>query len=464
MLLWVPSVQGKLPGEPCRFVNRQDELGILEKAYQRRPGLLVVYGRRRIGKSRLIAEWLSRKKKSVYYVAHLTSHTDNLRGLASRASRQLGDPIIESVTYDNLGSLLTMIHRSGGEIVVIDEYTYWARASPRVLSELQEFVDHTLPSTNMLVVISGSLLGVMERNVLGGGAPLYARATSVLRLKELSYPHLKEFLPLLSPEDRVRVYALVGGIPYYLCQLHGTTTIREAVERLITSPGSMLREEKDLILREELRDPHAYNAILSALAEGYVRPAAIADVTGLDPSHVRKYLHTLEYIHIVERVTPLFKRKGWYKISDPVIRTWFTLVKPVIELLDLGKRSEALDEILQKIDVYTSKIWEQIVSNHLLKLHAGKGYLQYGPLLHKGEEIDIALLDPGEKKAVVAEAKWSNITRGEAEKLRRKTEARAQRLLPSDYTVEKVYIAVRSLVDEVELPDWILTPAVIESL
>ena len=457
-------MQGKLPDKPCRFVNRQDELGILEKAYHRRPGLLFIYGRRRIGKSRLLAEWLSKKKKSVYYVAHLTSHADNLRGLASRASRQLGDPIIESVTYDNLGSLLTMIHRSGGEIVVIDEYTYWARASPRVQSELQEFVDHTLPSTNMLVVISGSLVGVMERNVLGGGAPLYARATGVLRLKELSYLRLKEFLTLLTPENRVRVYALVGGIPYYLCQLHDITTIREVVERLITSPGSMLLEEKDLILREELRDPHVYNAILSALAEGYTRPAAIADVTGLDPSHVRKYLHTLEYIHIVERVTPLFKRKGWYRISDPIIRTWFTLVKPVIELLDLGKRTEALNEILKKIDVYTSKIWEQIISDHLLRLHAGKGYLRAGPLLHKGEEIDIALIDPGEKKAVVAEAKWSNLTWGEAEKLRRRTEARAQNLLPSDYTVEKVYVAVKGLVDGAGLPDWILTPTIIEFL
>ena len=458
-------MQSKLPVMPCKFTDRENELSALEEAYENRPGLLVVYGRRRIGKTRLLVEWLLKRNQGgvVYYVSHLSSHMENLRGLADRASRQLGDPLISSVTFENLGSLLSVIHRSGGEVVVLDEFTYWVRGSPRVLSELQEYVDNNLSSTNMLLLLTGSLVGVMERDVLGGGSPLYARASRVLRLRELSFGYLRELLPFLTPVDRVRVYALVGGVPFYLCQLASVRNIREAVEKLIVSPASILAEEKDLILREELRDPHSYNAILSALAGGYNRPASIAVVTGLDQSHVRKYLHTLEYLHIVERVVPLFMKKGWYRISDPVIRTWFTLVKPVLELLELEKREEALNEIIRRIDTYTSTIWEQILMKYLLMKHAAKGYIMAGPLVHKGEEIDIALVNPGEKKVIVGEAKWSKLSIHEAEKIRRTTQAKASRLLPEDYVVEDVYVGVKDVSDTARTPQWIITPGTVES-
>ncbi len=457
-------MQSKLPVMPCKFTDRENELSALDNAYKDRPGLLVVYGRRRIGKTRLLVEWLKRNQRGVvYYVSHLSSHMENLRGLADRASRQLGDPLLSSVTFENMGSLLSVIYRSGGEVVVLDEFTYWVRGSPRVLSELQEYVDNVLPGTNMLLVLTGSLLGVMERDVLGGGSPLYARASHVLRLRELSFECLKELVQSLTPVDRVRVYALVGGVPFYLCQLAGVRSFREAVEKLIVSPASILAEEKDLILREELRDPHAYNAILSALARGYTRPSSIAVVTGLDQSHVRKYLHTLEYLRIVERVVPLFMKKGWYRISDPVIRTWFTLVKPVLELLELEKRKEALNEILRRIDTYTSSVWEQVLMKHLLKKHAAEGYTKSGPLVHKGEEIDIALVNPEEKKVIVGEAKWSRLTLREAEKIRRATEAKAARLVPEGYMVENVYVGAREVSDTARTPQWILTPRTIES-
>ncbi len=445
----------------CPFADRGAELSALNRAYRGRPCLVIVYGRRRIGKTRLLFEWLKRlNEPHVYYVAHLTSHEHNLRLMASKASQQLGDPLIERLRPQTIADLLDLIERVGAKVVVIDEFTYWVRASPRVLSELQEYIDTRLPSTDLLVVLSGSLVGVMEREIAGGGSPLYARSCLRIRLGELEYNYLRHLVPGMTSDDRVRLYALVGGIPFYLCLARKMKNVREVVEELITSPGAPLRDEKDLLLREELRDPHTYNAVLSAIARGYTTPAKIAEVAGLDPSHTHKYLHVLEHLGVVERRVPLFKKKGSYRIRDPVVRTWFTLVEPVLELLELGQTSEAAKTILEKIDVYTAPVWEDIVRAYLLKTHANKGYTIAGYLEHKGVELDIAILNPEEKKAIVAEAKWAKLSRKEAERLRREAERKAYQLLPKGYIVEETYVAAM----DTEKPEdyWIVTPAKIE--
>ena len=451
-------MQGK-----CPFVDRVGELNVLWRAWRERPGLVVVYGRRRVGKTRLLVEWLRRLgARSVYYLAHLASHEYNLACMAERTASQLGDPLLARLRPRSLGDLLELIARYGDVVVVIDEFTYWVRSGARVLSELQEFVDMRLPDTRMLLVVSGSLVGVMERSVLGGGSPLYGRAMARLRLEPLEYPSLKEIVGGLAPADRVRLYALVGGIPFYLCQVRNTQDIKEVVWKLIIEPGAPIRTEKDFLLREELRDPHTYSAILSALARGYDTPARISDATGIDSSHVSKYLHVLEHLGFVRRDTPLFRKRGRYRISDPVLRTWYTLVEPVEELLEVEALEEAFRRILGKLDEYTAPVWEDIVRRHLLAELSRKGYHVSGRLEHKGEELDIAILDTKNKRAVVAEAKWSTLDLEEAERLRREAERKAARLLPKDYTVEKVYVAARSAANN-EKPEWLITPEDIEN-
>ena len=445
----------------CRFVDRTRELAALSEAFTKRPGFVVLYGRRRIGKTRLVREWLrGLGARYVYFVAQLSSHEHNLLELGSLAAEQLGEPSLRDLRPRRLDSLLRLVARIGADVIVIDEFTYWVRVAPRVLSELQYFIDHDLPGTRSLLVVSGSLVGVMERSVLGGGSPLYGRASARLRLGPLSYRYLREFVPRLSPSDRVRLYALVGGIPFYLCLARGATSLEQVVRELILSPAAPLLYEKDFILREELRDPHTYNAVLAAIARGYATPSKIAEVTGLDPSHAHKYLRVLEYLGIVERRAPLFKKKGRYWISDPVIRTWFVLIEPVLELIELGETGEAEKRILEKIDTYTAPVWEELIRGYLLTKYAAMGYNVAGFLEHKGEEVDIAILDTEEKKAIVAEAKWSTLSLREAERLREETRRKAERLLPRDYRVEQVYVAAREM--HGEKPSWAITPIDLE--
>jgi AAA+ ATPase superfamily predicted ATPase len=453
----------KLLKEPCRFVDRENELRALEAAYTRRPSFTVIYGRRRIGKSRLISEWLKTiKARKLYYTAHLSSHTHNLENMASKAADQTGDPIFSQVKPRSLETLLNLLSRAGVEVVVIDEFTYWVKSSPQVLSELQSYIDETLPETRMHIVITGSLIGVIEKSILGGGSPLYARADTRLKLGEIDYWHTGNLHPRMNPVDRVRTYALIGGIPYYHCMTTNTRNIDQVITELITRPGAPLVDEKDLILREELRDPHAYNAILSAIAKGYRKPWEIAQVAGVDPSHTRKYLNVLQHLNIVKRITPVFQKKGYYKISDPVIRTWYTLIEPNLELLNLGEYTEAHKQIKKQIDTLTSQAWEEIASRYLHKKHAPQGYTISGPLIHKGIEIDNILINPTERKAIPIEAKWSQLTLKQAQRIRMETESKARKILPPDYQITQTIIAAKQVKPQ-ETPSWIITPQTIET-
>jgi len=434
----------------CSFIDRHRELGVLSRAYSERPGFIVVYGRRRVGKTRLLLEWLRNiSGRKVYYLAQLSSHQHNLRLLAETASQQLGVEWLTGITPQRLSSLLSMLANIGVEIVVIDEFTYWVRAAPLVVSELQEFVDLELPKTDMLLVVAGSLMGVMKRDLLGGGSPLYARTTTRLVLYPLDYRYLKCFLPHLSPQDRVRVYSLIGGLPYYACLLTGSRSFDEIIEKLF-SPGSPLIYEKDLVLREELQEPQTYNAVLSALAQGYNTPSRIADVAGIDPGHANKTLHVLEYLGFVRRERPLFRKKGYYVIADPILRTWYTLVEPVIYLLEMGREKVAWATIASRIDYYTALVWEELVRSHLAEKFSPRGYTLVGRLVHKGEEIDIALLNPEEKKAILGEAKWSKLRWKDVVRIAGSIYEKAERILPQGYRLEEVIVAVRELTGSIE--------------
>jgi len=440
----------------CReFVDREHELEILERCWSERPCFVVVYGRRRIGKTRLVKEWL-RGKPYVYYLAQLASHEYNLRRFAEACSRSLNDPLIARLSPTTLTDLLQLVvERHGDLAIVIDEFTYWVRSSPRVLSELQQFVDEILPRTRVALVVLGSLVGVMESSVLGGGSPLYGRARYRIKLSQLPPWYVKSFVPSYEPEKIVAIYALFGGIPFYLCMLDPRQSFEENLRRLLIEPGAPVRTERELLLREELRDPHTYNAVLSAIARGYDTPAKIAQITGLDPSHVSKYLNTLEYLGFVEREVPLFHKRGRYRISDPILRTWYHLIEPVQELLDLEAFDEAFSAVMARLDTYVATVWEEIVGIYLEKILCIEGYRIRGKLVKKGEEIDIALLDPDRKRIVVVEAKWSSIDLSEAERIKRRLASRAPRLVPEDYSIEKIFVAAKRFEGD-EKPSWVI--------
>ncbi len=204
--------------DPGGFVDRERELQLLMRAWERRPSFIVVYGRRRIGKTRLLKEWVRRARfRHVYYLSHLSGHAPNLAGLARAMDAVLGTRL-SGGRWESLYSLLATAAPSfrDGDVIVLDEFSYWVRSAPQAASELQQFVDEVLPRTGLVLAITGSLVGVMLRDVLGGSAPLFGRATHRLRLGELSPWCLPAFTPRYSPHELAEAYSLFGGVPHYL--------------------------------------------------------------------------------------------------------------------------------------------------------------------------------------------------------------------------------------------------------
>ncbi len=404
-----------------RFIDREKELRVLDKAYSERPGLVVVYGRRRVGKTRLVLEWLKKlPSTTIYYHAIPASHEVNLKSLANSVASQAGLGFFAKIGFESLDSLLEALAEARRDaVVVIDEFTYWVRGSPRVAGELQRFADHVLPGTRMLIVLVGSLLGVMMGSVLGGGSPLYGRASAKLVVEPLEPWTATSLHPWLGLEDAVRVYALFGGIPYYHSLVRPGSSLEEILRDSILSPTTPLRDEIVFMLRDELQNPAPYLSILDAIANGRNRVSEISSYTGIPVQHLPRYLSTLELLGFVERVVPLGSKRGWYRIRDAPTRTWFRIVRPLAPLIDSGRVEEALQEAVKALEGVMGEVFEEIAQRYAQWL-ASRGAIRYtamGRWARKGVEIDLLAVDEEHRRVYAFEAKWAVLDQRSAERL-----------------------------------------------
>ncbi len=431
-----------------RFIDRVDEIKLLEDIWNTgRPGFVIIYGRRRIGKTRLLMEWI-KDKPHVYVQCLPASDEVNLSRISKAVTDQLGIDGFDRVRFTGLDTLLEHLARIHDKrlIIVLDEFTYWVRRSSRVLGELQYFVDHVLQNTKYIIVVSGSLVGVMYRDVLGSGSPLYGRRTASLKIEELSPWYIKEFLNVEDKADRVRIYSLVGGLPYYLAYIYGSRSLREVVEKLFGSKYSPIYDEPHLLFREEFRNPETYYSIVSAIAYGYNRLSSISDYTGIPKTHLPKYLKILVDLGYIEYVKPLFSRKGWYRVKDPILRVWFKLIEPKIHLVEAGYFDKVIEYILEEIDVFTSEVYEEIVYRYILEKHLSRLNTPdtvIGRYVYKGIEIDLVILSRNMKKALIYEIKWSDLDYRELKKEQYRLIKKIEKTPLRNYSTE-IYIVARN--------------------
>lgn len=411
------------------FVDREDELRILTEAWLGRPSLVVVYGRRRVGKTRLLKEFM-RGIQGVYYLSRLTDHADNLRGLAAA----VGDVVKgfgAGKEYVSVDALLRDAWDSGVELIVIDEFTYWVRVAPRVLSELQLFVDEFLLGTRMMLVLCGSLVGVMERDVLGGGAPLYGRRSSSIKVEPLKPWIIREFLPRYGPIERMATYAIFGGVPYYLRLINDSDDLIENIERLVVRKGGPLRDEVDFMLREEFRNPSIYGRILRGIALGATTLGKIAEAAGIPRTHATAYLDNLRRAGIIDRREPLWGRRGAYVIRDYFTNFYFSVIERVRNLMELEMYDDAMREVRKLLPSYLGRAFEEVVRD-LLPVLRKKGYVipftKAGKVVRKGVEVDLALVNESTGEAQLIEIKWSRLKRQDVSRCLRELERKAEYL------------------------------------
>ena len=356
-----------------RFYCRKEELRKLNKRYaDGKFECIVIYGRRRVGKTALINEFC-KDKPTIFFSALNTTEKENLEAL-SKSIMSFERPDMESApefrSYDAALDELTILSKEKRIVFVIDEYPYLAKAKPAISAMLQHIIDHKWTETRMYLIHCGSSMSFMESQVLGKESPLYGRRTGQFKIKPLDYKETSVFHPDLSVEDNSLIYGITGGVPHYINKLDVKDSVDEALLSNFFDRSSYLYEEPGNLLKQELREPAVYNAIIKAIAEGASRMNDIKTKVGEENSVVSKYLKTLMELGIVKKETPISEKAGKktiYLLADNFFRFWYRFVPANMSAIDSGRIAKIYPHaVKQYLPDYMGLIFEKMCRDYLL--------------------------------------------------------------------------------------------------
>ncbi len=402
------------------FVNREAEIQfLLDRTESNQAELIVVYGRRRIGKTELLKEAF-KKRKAIYFVADLGADQDQRRRFSEVIQALYPSPLLQTdppSQWDSLFRYLFDLGKKERIVLVIDEFPYLCSSGPALPSIVQRIWDEAGKQSKVCLILCGSFVSFMEREILGHKSPLYGRRTGQLLLQSLPLNSLKGFFPGYSAEERISAYAILGGVPAYLIQFSDKISLRQNIEKQILNPTAFLYDEVRFILMEELRDPKLYLSILQSIAFGNTRLNDIVQRTGIERGPVSKYLSVLQDLRLIEREIPTTEkhpeksRKGIYRLSDNFFRFWFRFVLPQrSRLVESGGRRILEREILPHLDNFIGQVFDKICVEILRYLRGlGRINLDYdraGRWWDGNEEIDLVSTS-ADIPVFVAECKWS---------------------------------------------------------
>jgi len=417
------------------FLDRETELALLADHLER-PGacFFVLYGRRRIGKTELLRRALAGRPLAAYHVATRSTPVEELGRLSLTLAREWEQPLLAAQALASPEALLAVLEGlRGRHILVLDELPYLAESAPALPGLLQEAWDRSLSKGELKLVVCGSSISVMESTFLSPRAPLYGRRTGQMRLGPLPAQTLTQAFPG-RPEHAVELAALFGGVPGYLQRLDPSLEPAENVKRHVLTRGEPLYEEVPFLLREELREPRVYAAVLAAIAGGARKFGEISSKVGLDRANLTRYLAVLGELGLVEREVPVTEprpeksRKGLYRVSDPFVATWYALVHPLRDLLETGELGRAWPRAQERMRHLMPFAVEPVVRD--LFAHACADRIGF-PVAHSGRhwspeaEFDGVYLDADRRRAFVLEVKWTQepVGIGALDELRRRAAA-----------------------------------------
>lgn len=355
------------------FYCREEELRKLNERYEDdRFECIVIYGRRRVGKTALINEFC-KDKPTVFFSALNTTGKENLEML-SKAIMSYERPGAESApvfqSYDSALDELTELSKEKRIVFVIDEYPYLAKAKPAISAMLQHLIDHKWKDSKMYMIFCGSSMSFMENQVLGQESPLYGRRTGQFKIEPLNYKETAVFHPDLSNSDNALIYGITGGVPHYINKLDVRTNLDEALLANFFDRSCYLYEEPGNLLKQELREPAIYNAIIKAIAEGASRLNDITMKVGEENAVCSKYLKTLIDLGIVRKETPITEKPGKktiYLLADNFFRFWYRFVPVNISAIDSGRMAKIYPHaVKQHLSDYMGLTFEKMCQQYLL--------------------------------------------------------------------------------------------------
>lgn len=405
-----------------KFIGRAAELEKLNAEYERDGGFVVIYGRRRVGKTTLIKEFL-KKKTSFYFLATEELESQSMRRLAGVVARATKNTILQKAIFTDWEDLFRVIAEYKPEekkVLVIDEFPYLVKINPAFPSVLQNAWDEILKDGNVMLILSGSLTGMMQKYALSYDSPLYGRRTAQIRLGPLPFTDLYAAQEV-SFEQAVEQYAVTGGVPKYMEFFEDDRKLEEQIKDAVLSKNGFLYEEPNFLLKSESITAVNYFSIIKVIADGNHKLGKIAGALGQKTSALMPYLATLADLGFVEKRTPVTEknpeksRKGLYFISDNFVRFWFRYIYPYKGELELDNMQIVLDEIRKDFtEKFVAFAYEDICKNIFSNL-CKNGAIPFAPSrigsywmndFEDDTEIDIMAVDNQNKQVFVGECKY----------------------------------------------------------
>lgn len=403
------------------FIGRNEELRKLEKLWHsekfQNP---VLYGRRRVGKTALIREFI-KDKEAIFFTGIESSEQQNLENLsrAILATAQQGvTPVFQ--TFQEAFEYVFRLSLEKRLAFVIDEYPYLAKAYPAVSSILQKLIDEYKDTSKLFLILCGSSMSFMEEQVLGYQSPLYGRRTAQMKILPFDFFEAREYFQKFSPLDMAAVYGIVGGTPQYLLQMNDSLSLEDNLKENLLEPSSYLFEEPSNLLKQEIREASTYNAIISAIASGASRLSEIASKAHLETSACSSHLNKLMALGLIRKEEPFGEkttRKTIYAVEDQLFRFWYRFIPSHISLLQNGMADLVCTRIMEHFSQYMGQVFEEICKQWLWRQNK-QGLLPFtflslgrwwgsDPRKKSEAEIDIVASD-GENSLLFCECKWTN--------------------------------------------------------
>ena len=403
-----------------RFVDRDEELDFLNDQYKSKTASLVIlYGRRRVGKTSLI-HYFAKEKPLLYFLASEEAEHLNMRTLKDQIAEHTGDTLLAQASVDNWDILFQTLAKHIFEqrlVLVLDEFQYLGKTNPAFPSVFQRIWEQYLQDKNIMVIICGSLVHMMETQTLNYSSPLYGRRTGQIKLRQIDFQYYSQFFDELSYRDLIEHYAVTGGVPKYIEMFDGQADIFSEIEKHILNKHSLLFEEPVFLLQNEVTAVGSYFSIIKSIAAGNRRLGKICADLEVRETNMPKYLKTLIDLDILEREVPVTENNpeksklGLYRIKDNFLSFWFRFVYPEKTRLELQDSAHVMQKIQTNfVDNHVAFVYESVCRSEMWRMLRKKqlNFNKLGGWWNNKEELDIVGIDAGGNEIVFGECKYQN--------------------------------------------------------
>jgi uncharacterized protein len=404
-----------------KFVNREEELAYLESEYNRdSASLTILYGRRRTGKTALISKFGVDKNMLYFFVTEESEH-ENRNNFKDLVSKHIGSELLSQAdvkSWEVIFKELVQYRKEERKLIVIDEFQYLGKSNNAFPSIFQKIWDTILKDENVMVILCGSLISMMEAQTLSYSSPLYGRRTGQIKLAPIKFKHYHEFYSGRSRKELIEYYSVTGGVPKYIELFENSKDIFSAIDKNILETKSFLYEEPLFLLQNEVSELGTYFSLIKTIAAGNHKLSKITSALSIKQTNLSKYLRTLIDLDILTREVPITEeqpeksKKGLYKIKDNYIEFWFKFIYPNKSFIETGHKDFALEKIKNNlVDSHTAFVYEDICIEEMWELNM-KGELnlrfdKIGRWWNAHHEIDIVAYDSKGQDIVFGECKYT---------------------------------------------------------